>query len=126
MPAAKGDGTRRMLYWFVGGKLQLAGQALDGHAALQVEASTDLELVNTGSDLVELVLLQGRPLREPVAQYGPFVMNTEEEIMQAFSDFRRTQFGGWPWPNNAPVHGDEIRRFARHPGQTQEETPPAQ
>ena len=124
LPAAKGEGTRRMLYWFVGEQLQLAGQAVEGHAALQVQANGDIELVNTGSDLVELVLLQGRPLREPVARYGPFVMNTEAEIQQAFSDFRRTQFGGWPWSSNAPVHGEAIRRFARHPGQTNEETPP--
>jgi hypothetical protein len=40
-------------------------------------------------------------------------MNTREEIRQAFEDFRRTRFGGWPWPSNDPVHGREDR-FARH------------
>jgi hypothetical protein len=58
-------------------------------------------------------MLQGRPIGEPVAQQGPFVMNTREEIRQAYTDFQRTRFGGWPWDSNDPVHGRE-GRFARH------------
>lgn len=123
LPAAQGAQTRRMLYWFVGSRLRVEGENLSEHAALQVEAGRALELVNTGADVAELVLLQGTPIGEPVAQYGPFVMNTQEEIMQAMMDFRRTQFGGWPWDSNAPVHGAQPGRFARHPGQTQDEVP---
>jgi hypothetical protein len=63
---------------------------------------------------VEILLLQGRPIGEPVAQYGPFVMNTRAELEQAFADYRRTLFGGWPWPENAPVHGRDAGRFAKH------------
>ncbi len=59
-------------------------------------------------------MLQGRPIGEPVAQAGPFVMNTETEVAEAFADYRRTQFGGWPWPDHAPVHGRDAGRFARH------------
>ena len=113
LPVAQGPATRRMLYFFKGSSIALGGEAVDGHAALELQANAPLELVN-GAEPSEFLLLQGRPIGEPVAQYGPFVMNTEAELRQAFDDFKRTQFGGWPWPDQAPVHGARPQRFARH------------
>ncbi len=125
LPAAQGRGTRRMLYFFAGEGLRIGSEALHAHAALELEAGQDLPLVNTGSTPVECLLLQGRPIGEPVVQYGPFVMNTQQEIAQALQDYRRTQFGGWPWPQADPVHGSTPRRFARYPGQVEDEVPSA-
>jgi redox-sensitive bicupin YhaK (pirin superfamily) len=113
LPAATGDGTRRTLYFFKGGAATVAGQALTGPVLVSLQADAPVELV--AGDGAEFLLLQGRPIGEPVAQYGPFVMNTQNEIMQAMQDYRRTQFGGWPFDGQAPVHGREPRRFAKHP-----------
>jgi hypothetical protein len=40
--------------------------------------------------------------------------------MQAYADYRRTRFGGWPWPSEQPVHAREEPRFARYPDGTVE------
>jgi redox-sensitive bicupin YhaK (pirin superfamily) len=113
LPAATGSGTRRMLYFFKGGALAIAGQAVPPSSAIELRAQQAVELVN-GADTTELQVLQGQPIGEPVAQYGPFVMNTQAEIHQAFADYRRTEFGGWPWGASDPVHPREQGRFARH------------
>jgi hypothetical protein len=71
-------------------------------------------MLEAGDGECELLMLQGRPIAEPVVQYGPFVMNTREEIQNAIDDYRRTQFGGWPWQSDGPVHDRSDSRFAKH------------
>lgn len=48
--------------------------------------------VRAGAQGARLILVAGRPLQEPVARYGPFVMNTREQVMQAFVDFQEGRF----------------------------------
>ncbi|GKT18132.1 pirin family protein [Acidovorax sp. SUPP2522] len=115
LPAATGEGTRRMLYFFAGSGVTLAGRPVD-HAAVELRAGEAVALHNGGTADAEFLLLQGRPLAEPVVQYGPFVMNTQQEIAEALADYRRTGFGGWPWGDAAPVHGPTVGRFAQRPG----------
>jgi hypothetical protein len=105
--------VNRTLYFFAGTSLQVAGSQVPAYHAVHLIADQPVTLKN-GADPAHLLLLQGRPIAEPVAQYGPFVMNTYEEIQQAFAEYRRTQFGGWPWQRADPVHPVERGRFARY------------
>jgi redox-sensitive bicupin YhaK (pirin superfamily) len=117
LPRAKGEETGRTLYFFRGTSLDISGETIGEHAAIGVDSSAKLELTAGGAEGapdVEILVLQGRPIGEPVAHYGPFVMNTRSELEQAFQDYRSTRFGGWPWPSDDPVHPRDAGRFARH------------
>ncbi len=113
LPRALDETTRRMLYFFAGDSLTIGAHVQRSHAGIELRAQSEVELVN-GDAETELLMLQGRPIGQRVVQYGPFVMNTEDQIRQAMADYRRTQFGGWPWPDDAPTHPRDAGRFARH------------
>lgn len=114
LPAAGGAGTGRTLYFFAGLSVRVDGTRLDAHAAIGLRGDTPV-LLEAGDTACEFLLLQGRPIGEPVARHGPFVMNSVQELQQAFADYQRTSFGGWPWPDADPVHGAAPARFARRP-----------
>ncbi|MCU0260649.1 MAG: pirin family protein [Ilumatobacteraceae bacterium] len=114
MPPAASDQTVRTLYVFDGDAVEIAGVPVAAGTAAVVRADRRLPLVSAGG--VDVLVLQGRPIGEPVVQYGPFVMNDRAGIAQAFDDYQRTGFGGWPWDADDPVHGGDPARFARHPG----------
>jgi redox-sensitive bicupin YhaK (pirin superfamily) len=110
-PVAHPD-TVRTLYVFEG-SVQIGDHDLVASSGSVLRGDTPAAIVGGGSG-AEALLLQGRPIGEPVAQYGPFVMNDDAGIEQAFADYRETGFGGWPWPTDDPVHAREASRFARH------------
>ena len=111
LPAAK-PGSNRSLYFHAGTNLSIDGREIPPYHRIELRAEADVVLT-AGSD-VELLLLQGQPIGEPVAQHGPFVMNTRDEILQTIADYQRTEFGGWPWSRPDPVHARTEGRFARH------------
>jgi redox-sensitive bicupin YhaK (pirin superfamily) len=113
LPAARHPQAIRTLYFFVGATVKIDDRVLDTHSAAVVQSDVDIT-IEAGDTACELLMLQGRPIGEPVAQHGPFVMNSREELQQAFADYKRTEFGGWPWPVDDPVHDRNAGRFAKH------------
>jgi hypothetical protein len=121
-PAARGGAVNRVAYVVEGPtgaeeaqRVRVGGKAVpQGRAALHLRADAEciMENGNAAGDAVQVLILQGRPIGEPVAQRGPFVMNTQAELAQAFADYRATQFGGWPWAEDAVVFPREQGRFA--------------
>jgi redox-sensitive bicupin YhaK (pirin superfamily) len=106
--------VNRSLYFYEGSSLQIAGHQFSTNQAIELSADQEVMLIN-GETPGALLLLQGKPIKEPVVQYGPFVMNSQEEIQQAYNEYQQTQFGGWPWSTYEHVHDRERGRFARYP-----------
>ena len=120
LPAASPE-VNRTLYFYQGSEITVAGITVPSYHAVEFLAEQDLSISN-GPDEGYLLLLQGKPINEPVVQHGPFVMNRMEEIHQAFADYRLTQFGGWPWPRTDQTHPANRGRFAKY-ANGKEETP---
>lgn len=106
-------GTWRSLYVHRGAGIRIADTDIPHYHRVEFEESGTIELIS-GAEETEILLLQARPIGEPVAKRGPFVMNTQQEIRQAFADYQMTEFGGWPWISNDPVHDRAKGRFAIH------------
>jgi redox-sensitive bicupin YhaK (pirin superfamily) len=120
LPAAA-EGLSRNLYFFEGDTIDIDGRTVNALHCVTLHSDTAVTVRN-GSRPSRLLLLQGRPIAEPVAHHGPFVMNTRQELMQAFEDYQRDHYGGWPWPRPDQVH--EARgRFARYADGTETEPP---
>lgn len=112
IPKATSD-VNRMIYFYEGDQLILGHQSIKNYYCAEVDAGQDLPIRAEGKP-AKILVLQGRPIGEQVMQYGPFVMNTKAEIQQAFDDYHKTQFGGWPWDRYDKVHDRKLSRFAQH------------
>lgn len=73
--------------------------AIGPHNTVTLADQGDGILVKTGKDKASFVLIAGKPTKEPIVQYGPFVMTSQKEIMQAFDDYRSGKNGFEKAPN---------------------------
>ena len=71
------------------------GQAIQFGSGGFVKVSAS-EIQDSRSKHLELLMLGGRPIREPVAWHGPFVMNSRQELMEAFQDYKQGKLGVIP------------------------------
>ena len=121
-PAATGAAPNRVAYLVEGptdgaraARVRVGGVAAKGGRGsftLRAELPCPMENANADGEDAHVLVLQGVPIGEPVAQQGPFVMNTREQLAQAYEDYRRTRFGGWPWDEDAVVFPRSQGRFA--------------
>ena len=109
LPAAA-NGAHRVIYVFTDSDVAIDGDNVSGLTGVQLDPAVAPRI--SVVEEAEFLVLSGVPIGEPVAQHGPFVMNDRAGIEQAFADYQRTGFGGWPWPEDDPVHGADRRRFA--------------
>lgn len=107
------NNINRVLYFFKGDKVSSDGKEIGVGSKIDLDPIEEIEIDNIGSE-AHFLFLQGKPINEPIAQYGPFVMNNEMEIREAMMDYQQTQFGGWPWPKHDQVHDKSKGRFALH------------
>lgn len=95
--------------------ISMANQAVDEGYLADLVGDEEI-LIRTGGQAAKLLILEGEPINEPVAAYGPFVMNTQEELQEAFDEYRKTGFGGWPWGDKETdlVNEKDAGRFASY------------
>lgn len=122
LPGAS-ESVNRTLYFYQGDQCRVANTPIDPMHGVILEATDSVDIAAGDSSECCFLMLQGKPIGEPVVQYGPFVMNTEQELRQTFKDYQRDQFGGWPWPDQDVVHTEAKTRFARYADGVLEEKP---
>lgn len=104
--------VNKTLYFYKGRSISIDNKTINVNYLLELNPNEDIEIINNKEDAF-LLLLEGKPINEPVVKYGPFVMNTQEEIEAAFRDYNQTKFGGWPWKDTEITHGKK-EKFERH------------
>ena len=107
------EGINRTIYLYEGNGLSIENIPITHYHSAELIDNKPYDFLS-GAENCSFLLLQGKPIGEPLVQHGPFVMNTEAEIREAFRDFRETQFGNWPWHTDDPVHSASRGRFALH------------
>jgi len=103
----------RNLYYYKGSTISIDNTSIKSNSSIKLAGDEEIKVTN-GDKSSYLLLLEGEPINETVVNYGPFVMNSMEEIQQAYKDYNDTKFGGWPWDRKDPVSPRDVGRFAKY------------
>lgn len=87
--------AHNVFFYIIRGQLTVGGQTIDALNLVEFNHDGDALHIQAGSTDSVLLFGHAQPFDEPVVAQGPFVMNTEEEIHQAYDDYRRGKFGQW-------------------------------
>ena len=113
----------RVLYHYRGASIAIEEMVIAEKYEVELTGDEEVHIKN-GNGVTQLLLLEGEPINEPVAASGPFVLNTMNEVKQAYYDYQKTCFGGWPWSSHGPVNDKEAGRFASYYDRKEIEYPP--
>lgn len=121
MPATTAS-SNRFAYFYQGSTLEIAGKSIDFRHLVELKSDSEIQL-KAGDQEARILWLEGEPIGAPFAMRGPFVLNSDDELNDAFRRYRATHFGDWPWSSSAPVFKREQVRFASYEGGQRVEHP---
>ena len=104
-------GISRTLYIYKGNGIQINDKIIYPGNMIELFSEDEIFISCLDSE-TKILLLEAKPIDEPIVKYGPFVMNTRDEISEAFNDYNKTGFGEWVWNDDGPIHGDKYKKFA--------------
>lgn len=115
LPAVSKTLNRFVFFYQGNANLTIDQQQLQERYLADLAGDQEIYIKN-GDERAKILILEGEPIQEPVFAYGPFVMSSEQELQEAFNDYRRTQFGGWPWGDQESdlVNPKDAGRFASY------------
>ena len=114
--------SSRFAYFYQGNTFKIEDQTVQHKYLAELKPDAEIHLKAGGLE-ARILWLEGEPIGEPVAMRGPFVLNSAQELDDAFRRYRATHFGEWPWDSPAPVFNREQPRFASYEGGQRKEFP---
>jgi len=108
----------RTLYFHQGDSFSIAEEEIKEYQLIELDAKSNVVMTN-GSQEAHFLFLQGRPINEPLIQYGPFVANSQAELQEIIREYQQTEFGGWPWASTDPVQDKALGRYSKMPDGTE-------
>lgn len=115
LPAVSSTMNRFVLFYDGAGTIEVDTYRMKSNHFADLDGGEEI-IIKNGDNRAQFLILEGEPINEPVAAYGPFVMNTQQELQDAFREYQVTEFGGWPWGDKETdlVNPKDAGRFASY------------